>query len=276
MQGPIVTVPGLFMVNKLLQTAFDLKTQDETALLNNLITNYGVALQRNNDGTYSTQGLVGTSGPPILTIKAFDAIVKDTDGIVKAINVLTDQTFDTTGYANGTYSLAVQNAPLNLEVGTITLSNGSATVNGVGTKFTQRLDKNLALVIQGSHAGNNGVYPILSVTSDTVLVLQTVFGGTTEAGLQFSAGGFFPYAGMQPGSTAAFQVYEFNNYQFVFTTAALTSSQLCLATVIKGTGSLSITDARVPLKLRPHTHLPQDISGSIPQQVVKFTFVAAN
>jgi hypothetical protein len=65
--------------------------------------------------------------------------------------------------------------------GTVTLTNGSATVTGSGTTFTA------AMVGRYFKGDNDGVwYRIATFTSATIIVLENVFEGTGAAGLSYT------------------------------------------------------------------------------------------
>jgi hypothetical protein len=260
MQGGIFQQSGAFIGLKLLDTAFNLVAEAQSLTFEQMISQYGVILQRQSNGTYSTEGK-GTAAVLNLTINAFNAIVKDSDGLVKAIRVATNQTIDFSTYADGTWKVLAQVKKINTETGTITLTNGSKNVTGIGTTFTKRLGKKLTIVILDSVSGNNNAYEIESVTDDTHAVLRYTFTGTTETTLPFSIGTIFPDANYQPSTISGFRTYEMNSYEFVITQSAVATHQLYLCSVVKATGALTVTDQRTALKFSPHIHTSNDIYG---------------
>jgi hypothetical protein len=67
--------------------------------------------------------------------------------------------------------------------GTVTVTNGSATVTGAGTAWLANVTN------PDTFTGPNGVvYTVLSVASDTSLTLAVVYGGATLAGQAYSIG----------------------------------------------------------------------------------------
>jgi hypothetical protein len=212
-------------------------------------------------GVYSTEGLCAISDSQHVSVKAFDAIVQDSDSMIKAIHVVSDQTVDFTGYGDGTWKLLAQIKTGYNEEGTIALTNGSKDVIGTNTKFTMRLGKKMNLVILNSGEGNNGVYEVETVTSDTAIVLKDAFTGTTEATMIYSIGGVFPDPDIFPATTAGYRCYILEDYEFVITQSAVGSNQIYLCDVTMAGGSItSIADQRIAFKFKPHTHLQNDIT----------------
>jgi hypothetical protein len=210
------------------------------------------------------EGLCSISDSHHVSVKAFEAILKDTDEMVKSIQVLTDQILDLTGKADGTWKITAEAIDTYYEDGTISLTNGSANVTGSGTLFTQHFSKMMSLVILDSVSGNNGVYQISNVINDTSLTLKTNYTGTTETDLKFSAGGVFPDQAVQPTATANYRVLAFGTYQFVITQSAVGLNQIYLADVIISGGNIaSVIDRRAIFKLKPHLHSLADISDFI-------------
>lgn len=61
--------------------------------------------------------------------------------------------------------------------GTVAVTNGSATVNGTGTKFTSELAVGASLIFQSDVTS----YVVSAIASDTSLTLTTLYGGTSAA-----------------------------------------------------------------------------------------------
>jgi hypothetical protein len=213
----------------------------------------------------STDGLCEIGDAHHVTIKAFDAIVKDDDAMVKGVSVATNQSIDlTTGYADGSWKILAQVKERNYEDGTITLTNGSKNVVGSETLFTKHLGKKMQIVILDSVDGNNGVYEIESITSDTLALLKDNYTGLTEATLPYSIGGVFPDPNVYPSTIAGYRVYAMDSYEFIITQATKETHQLYLCDVtITGGIVTAIVDQRMPFKLKRHEHLLADITDFV-------------
>lgn len=73
--------------------------------------------------------------------------------------------------------------------GTVTFTNGSASVAGVGTTWTSKM---LGRYIQGTAEGSDGLwYRIVNVTSSTALTLENVYEGATLAGTTYQIAEIF-------------------------------------------------------------------------------------
>ena len=257
MQGGIFNQSGLFITLKILDSAFNLRSSALSNIFERLISQYGLCL----GGANINDGSCGITDVHTMSINKFDAIVKDSDGMVKGIHVASNQSVDLTGYADGTWKLLAQIKAVYLEEGTITLTNGSNNIVGTDTAFTEKLNGKMNLVILNSVEGNNGVYEIESITNDTTGVLKDTFTGTTESGLIFSAGGVFPDPNIYPSTTSGYRCYEMEDYEFVITQGAAASNQIYLCdVVISGGFIMGVTDKRTAFKLIPHAHQQVDIT----------------
>ncbi|MBZ5529721.1 MAG: hypothetical protein LAN71_17730 [Acidobacteriia bacterium] len=72
--------------------------------------------------------------------------------------------------------------------GTVTLTNGSATVTGVSTSFTEAMEGRWFTVTTTSQQGQGYWYRVSSVTSTTVLTLETVWAGSNAAAVNYRIG----------------------------------------------------------------------------------------
>ena len=212
-------------------------------------------------GTNSTEGLCAISDLNHITVEAFKAIVKDSDGVVKGINVESQQTIDFTGKGDGTWKVLAQVKKKYNEEGTILLTNGSKDVVGTDTKFTEILGAKMQLVILDSVEGSNGEYEVESVTSDVALTLKDAFTGTTESDLPFSVGGVFPDPNIYPATIAGYRCYEKEDYEFILSQSAVAAHQLYLGDVVIAGGVIStVADQRTAFKFKPHAHVQADIT----------------
>jgi hypothetical protein len=66
-------------------------------------------------------------------------------------------------------------------VGTVTATNGSAAITGVGTKWAANIANDWIFKI----LGEDEFYEIQSITDDTHLVISPVYAGTTQSGLSY-------------------------------------------------------------------------------------------
>lgn len=90
-------------------------------------------------------------------------------------------------YAEGYESLTQTGAEVG--AGTITATNGSATITGAGTAFTTLFspcDGTTYIGIVGTSARR--VYQVMSCPTNTSLTINLVYAGTTEGGLSYSKG----------------------------------------------------------------------------------------
>ena len=257
MQGGIFSESGIFITLKMLDSAFNLRSAALSNIFERLIAQYGICLgvPNENDGSCAIIDV------HTISVNKFDAIVKDSDGMIKGMHIASNQSVDLTGYADGTWKLLAQVKAVYLEEGTITLTNGSKNIVGIDTKFTAQLNGKMNLVILNSAEGNNGVYEIESITNDTTGVLKDTFTGTTESGLTFSAGGVFPDPSIYPATTVGYRCYEMEDYEFVITKSASASNQIYLCDIaISGGFIAGVTDERTAFKFIPHAHQQVDIT----------------
>jgi hypothetical protein len=257
-QGQFITPKNLFFGETLLYDSF-------SALFERMISQFGILLTRQAGGTYSNNALVSDNAGTSIDIQAFEAIIKDADGIVKQVKETGIVNIDMSNiltYPNNTYNILLQKKTIYTESGTITFTYGSNQVVGVGTFFTKNLDKFMNLIIDSSISGNNNKYAVLSVEDDTHLTLQQIFTGTTEGSLQYAVGGRFPDAAYVPATIADYRIYQYDSYEIVITTNAPATGQYRIATVVKAGGVLTtVTDKRTAdgnyVKFSP-----TDISGA--------------
>lgn len=109
---------------------------------------------------------------------------------------------------NTWYTLVLKTDETQLyEPGTLTVTTGSATVNGTGTEFTRyagyttdgyQRGSRIRIDETDSSNGNEGTYEINTVVSDTQITLTEAVGGTNEAGMPFTIAGNYAATAPSP------------------------------------------------------------------------------
>ena len=133
-------------------------------------------------------------------------IVNYADGVVVA--QADDLYFSTTG----TSYVQINKDTFTTGTGTVSISSGSATVNGNGTSFTTDFAAGDDIKIVSPINGTN-IYKILSVTSNTILTLQTTaITSTTQNNLTYGVGGIL--VGSLPAATTLPRTNQ-SNVKFV-------------------------------------------------------------
>ena len=128
------------------------------------------------------------------------------DGIVVAQS--DDLYFSTTG----TSYVQINKDTFTTGPGTVSISSGSATVNGTGTSFTTDFAAGDDIKIVSPINGTN-IYKILSVTSNTILTLETTaITSSTQNNLTYGIGGIL--VGNLPAATTLPRTNQ-SNVQFV-------------------------------------------------------------
>ncbi|WP_461372950.1 hypothetical protein [Candidatus Aquicultor sp.] len=202
-------------------------------IINRLTYTYGLII---NQTTGADVWKVTQTGNNAILINAGKGIVLDADGNPRTIELTTNYAITNIPAADGAYKVLVKHAVHNFEDGTITLTNGSATVTGSGTEFTKIFAANRKLIV-GDYA-----YNIQSVESDTSLTLTQNFTGTTTASLQFKVGGWFI---SEPAAIADKLIYEHDGLSFVVKTGAQNSDEYWLAELTVSGGVITVvTDKR--------------------------------
>jgi hypothetical protein len=151
----------------------------------------------------------GTTSSVIPSGSALDNIqglIGYADGVVVAQG--TNLYFSTTG----TSYVQINKDTFTTGPGTVSISSGSATVNGSGTSFTTDFaagdDIKIVSPINGTH-----IYKILSVTSNTILTLETTaITSTTQNNLTYGIGGLL--VGSLPAATTLPRTNQ-SNVKFV-------------------------------------------------------------
>ena len=87
--------------------------------------------------------------------------------------------------------------------GTVSVTNGSKTVTGVGTLWTSAVNAGDAFALVDANLNPTGAwYEVESVTDNTTLVLKQSYAGTTGSNLTAHNGG---YSGTTPTQTGTWK-----------------------------------------------------------------------
>jgi len=203
--------------------------------LDALIDTYGLMVSQTETSTYGLEWFVTQIATWGLQINSGVGIAKGTDANPHKIELTSPFIIDVSAYSPGNYKLLVSHAVTNYEEGMVELTNGSSTIYGTDTKFTEIFGTNRKLII-GAVA-----YNILSVTSDTELSLEEDYTGADVAATQFKVGGWII---PDPGVADSI-IYEYDTLAFRLTTGAATAYEYVLAYVSIGAGGItSISDGR--------------------------------
>ena len=185
----VIYIPGSQGNIKFLNEAVNLGIINTERLMKSLRETYGAVAKRQTDGTLSNDLKVIKNRDTSLLIYAGYAIA-NIDGEVLIIEV-PQQGVDVSAYSNGIeYYVYLVPTKSNLEAGTLTLTNGSKNVAITGGAF-DKVNMGESIVITGSGLGNDGLYTIGSVVSDSLVLLADTFTGTTESGLKWKIVPFF-------------------------------------------------------------------------------------
>jgi hypothetical protein len=179
------------------------------------------------------------------------------------------------------YTLVVRRLRTHRERGYLTVTVGSALVQGSGTEFTRwlaftddaigrggrlRIPDNTevprVLGRGGSAVGNEGSYEIDTITNDTQLTLRTPVSGANEAGLIYVIEG--DYTGTPPTAPDGdLHWYDRAEFELVARTIVPAAGDIILADVMYDSGAdptVQIIDRRRGSLYRP---MPHDLGGAI-------------
>ena len=183
---------------------------------------------------YQKWGGVSSVIPSGLSTDTIHGIKNYADGVVVAQG--DDLYFSTTG----TSYVQINKDTFTTGPGTVSISSGSATVNGNGTSFTTDFaagdDIKIVSPINGTH-----IYKILSVTSNTILTLQTTaITSSTQNHLTYGIGGLL--VGSLPAATTLPRTNQ-SNVKFVnFESTGGQNGTLYLVDGVNKIGEFSIHD----------------------------------
>ena len=202
-------------------------------IINRLTYSYGLII---NQTTGVDVWKVTQTGNNAILINAGKGIVLDADGNPRTIELTANYAITNVPAVDGTYKVLVKHTLHNLEKGTVTLTNSSATVTGSGTKFTKIFAANRKLIVGSNY------YNIQSVENDTSLTLSQNYTGTTTASLQYSVGGWFV---SEPALISDKLIYEQDGLEFVVKTGTKSSNEYWLAELTVAGGVITlVTDKR--------------------------------
>lgn len=203
--------------------------------LDALIETYGLMVSQTELSTYGLEWLVTQTDTWVIEINSGVGIALGTDLNPHKIELTSPFTINVSAYTPDNYNLFVSYAVTNFEEGVVSFTTGSAVVTGTDTKFTEIFGVNRKLIVDTT------AYNVLSVTSDTELVLEEVYTGAVETENQFKVGGWII---PDPGVADSI-IYEYDTLAFRLTTGAATAYEYQLAVIIIGAGGIvSINDAR--------------------------------
>ncbi|HEX2868747.1 MAG TPA: hypothetical protein VHO03_17025 [Ignavibacteriales bacterium] len=211
----------------------DLQNENAWALFDVLIKTYGLIVTMTGETTYGTewQALKDITGG--LKIKAGRAIVKSDHP--RPISLLQDVVLSKPAL-DGTYTAVISYQEKNTEEGTVSLTQGSATVTGTGTKFKSVLGPGRRIIVEGA------AYTVLTVESDTSLTLESAYTGTSLTGKAFSTGGWF--YGTAPASVDDNCIYFYDDYKLEIKASALEGEYKIAEVTVSGGEIITVTDKR--------------------------------
>lgn len=139
-------------------------------------------------------------------------IVENYNGEIMLIEV-PETVVDVSGSTDGQqYIVYVVPLKSNREEGTVSLTNGSQTINITGGDFNKLSDYEWIL-ISGSSNSNDGLYQIHSASGASGTLTES-FSGTSESGLRWAVVGW--YGDMTPSESDT--LYEYDKFQVIVST----------------------------------------------------------
>jgi hypothetical protein len=214
------------------QNFLNRNTQD---LFYPLIESYGLLLQENFQGEIGDDWKLSKQTNFSVKINSGKAIVQDTNGEIVSLE-LTESYSISTPLVDGTYNVLLRNFNTNEESGSITLNANSNVVTGKDTKFTEYFAINRLLITKGQY------YTVVSVNSDTEIIIDRNYTGITESGIPFSVGGWFTSPHVAPEDN---NIYQRGVLQIALTTAEKGMYDYWIGEVtILGGIVISVTDKR--------------------------------
>lgn len=227
------------------------------------------AVDPDNDGSLSIKlddaGVIGSGGylyPP-------EAVFIDPEGYLCRLTATRPDLVDVPN-DNTWRTLVVRRVADRYEPGRLSLTAGSAVVNGNNTTF-QRYSPRTTLpdgtVVPGTYiyidaadssSGNGGTYEVQSITNDLILTLTAAIPGGTEANVAYGVAGKFFAASLIPADP---RIHQFSAYEFelISRTVQTSSADLIVCDVKRrdaDSTKLQIIDRRhanvtVPITTRP-------------------------
>lgn len=204
-------------------------------VLNKVIEADGLVIEKDVSGPIGNDWLVQKISSNQISIQPGAAIVRSTGDKLRYVE---NEAVQTVTVYNSTIKIYVvlQYEATNYEQGTITLTNGSATVIGDGTEFTKVLAANRRIFVDGTP------YTVLSVQSATQCTLASSYSGSTVSDVKYKVGAWFT---SYPSGESDNLLYEYDSFRIVLKTSAPSAGDLYLADVNVTSGVIqSVTDKR--------------------------------
>jgi hypothetical protein len=236
---------GLFMTTRLLQLLCSFNIDNLTKLLKILTYNTGVKTKYNTTGVLDNSLQVMDGGGGNVYVKAGMALLDD----FEPVELTADSGNMAVPDGGVIYSIMIGRQDTEKEVGTISVSNGSLTLTGTDTKFTEALQTGDRIILDSSNPGNQGTLIIDTVTDDTTASVEAVDANgntisfTTESGLDFTVVGKFAEGYPIGGVDRSVR----NNDEVLFVVTEIPGSYpdlIILAEVTNNSGVLNINDKR--------------------------------
>ncbi len=148
----------------------------------------------------------------------------------------------------------IQYAQTQVETGTIAVTTGG-TITGTGTVFTQLFKPGKNIEIINSLLGNNGVYGITAVSSDTSMTAASF--PANESGLSFKFQGVYTPSVSIPDGNKRPYWYDSYNITLQADTVTETDTMFCLGRVVNNAGVITITDVRDKIHQFKQSYIPE-------------------
>jgi hypothetical protein len=236
---------GLFMTTRLMQLLSKFNVDSLKKLLKLLTYNTGVKTKYNTTGVLDDSLKVMDGGGGNVYVKSGMALLDDFEPVE-----LTEDSGNMAVPDGGViYSIMIGRQDTEKEIGTIAVSNGSLTLTGTDTKFTEVLQAGDRIILDSSNPGNQGTLIIDTVTDDTTASVESVDANgntisfTTESGLDFTVVGKFAEGYPIGGADRSVR----NNDKVLFVVTEIPGSYpdlIILAEVTNNSGVLNINDKR--------------------------------
>lgn len=207
-------------------------------VLNRVITTPGLVVTKNIQGVVEDDWTVAKKNSTQVTVQPGEAIFKDSNDNLRFADLAAVETLDLpiTASTSGNLYLTISYLKTNYEKGTITLTNGSDQVVGVGTEFAKILAANRRIFVDGI------AYKVASVESALALTLESSYTGTTNEDTQFKVGAWFT---SYPSGESDNMIYEYDDFEFVIKANSYLSTDIVLAKISVVNGVIStVTDMR--------------------------------
>jgi len=244
--------PNLYLGSTEKNRIQEIEMQSTLLLLDNLISAYGLRIDKLSNNALATDFLVTKSGGKSINVKGGQAVIKigDYPNLFKSA-----ETNLSVPDSDGTYKVLLMAEENSYEKGIITLTNSSNTVTGIGTEFTKVFAINRKIII------DNVAYNVICVNSDTSVTIQNVYSGETLTGKKYKVGGYYVE---EPLSINEKPIYLYNNASIEIKTSSedLSGYYILLAELIVAGGIITtVTDKRSLSLLKYRLNVP-DFGGT--------------